>query len=83
LKGLGIDGRIILKLILKKQYVRVLAGVNWLRIWADSGEHSIKGENFMTSRAAKIAHTLWSYLFSQLITYIFWIDMFLPNFEEL
>jgi hypothetical protein len=32
---IGIDGRIILKLILEKYSVRVWMGFNWLKIWPD------------------------------------------------
>jgi hypothetical protein len=36
-KDLGIDGRIILELILKKYDMRVCTGFNWLRIGISCG----------------------------------------------
>jgi hypothetical protein len=37
LEVLGIDGRIILKLILKKYVGRMQAGFIWFRIWTSTG----------------------------------------------
>jgi hypothetical protein len=34
---LGVHGRIILKRILTKEYVRVWNGSSWLRIWTSGG----------------------------------------------
>jgi hypothetical protein len=55
LVDLDVDGRVILKVDLKKYSARVWTGFVWLRIGISGGEHgnepsgSIKGEEFLTS----------------------------------